>query len=160
MSQVLSRPTRQSTLSASYRLIENDIEEPCPCAARMAPVLIQLPNSRKMRQARRPSAMAAARIRANGGVPPRRRLRREIRLAGSVLLMVAPMLLATLLLSAGNPSTEIDATADLASVRPPAISLSIEAAGSETGSRVSLPGYLLPDDGAGTGSEEPDHAGG
>jgi hypothetical protein len=101
-------------------------------------------------------------------LPPRRRLRREIRLAGYALMMAAPLTLAALLL-AGAPATDArsaDGSAGsrsriTASIRPPAVFLSLEPAilapaTSSPESPVVLPGYLLPDD----GFEEPAHAGG
>ena len=82
-------------------------------------------------------------------------------MAGSLLLMVVPMALAAALLR-GAPASVLhgsnDAATDLASARPPSVSISIEPPGFETDRPVVLPGYLLPDDG--TGSEEPAHAGG
>ncbi|WP_154673637.1 hypothetical protein [Singulisphaera acidiphila] len=105
-------------------------------------------------------------------VARRRRLRREVRMAGYTLLMASPLLLASLLLWGGRPTVSMasarppvveardcDAKDLAASSRPPAISISIEPYAltpyEEVESPVVLPGYLLPDDGC----EDTHHAG-
>lgn len=137
------------------------------------PVLIQVPAmhtpSRVSRQARRPSAAATERVREyamhRGTLPPRRRLRKEIRQAGYGLLIAVPLALAVVLLRGAPATTTGDGARNEARAsatgRPPSVSLSIEPAaavapGAETAFPVVLPGYLLPDD----GNEEPAHAGG
>jgi hypothetical protein len=140
-----------------------------PCSlTRSTPPLIQVPRYQTVRRARRPSARATAwmreQYRVGGQVTPRRRLRREIRLAGAALLLIAPLTFALILLAhprglamASRP--ESTSTPDR-SIRPPAISLMIEAPHlgfrTDVEPPVVLPGYVLPDDGA----EEPVHAGG
>lgn len=85
---------------------------------------------------------------------PRRRLRREVRLAGYVLLSVCSLSTAVALLRGEGDST---AQTLAGAVPPPAVSLSIESSGIlRPESAVVLPGYLLPAD----ISEEPSHAGG
>lgn len=135
------------------------------------PLLIQVPRCQPLRRARRPSAKATAwmreHYRVQGRVAPRRRLRREIRMAGTALLLIAPLAFAAILLAsprgvamASRAQSTPDDPGRLIS-RPPAISLMIEP---PTGFRVDteppvvLPGYVLPDDGAET--EELSHAGG
>lgn len=134
----------------------------------MVPVLIQVPaipsSTRStqrvsFRNFRRPATR-------------RRRLRREVRMAGYTLLMASPLLLASLLLWGGRPTVSMasartpeaeardcDAKDLAAASRPPTISLSIEPSGLtpivEVESPVVLPGYLLPDDGC----EDTHHAG-
>ena len=124
---------------------------------RACPVLIRVP---RVREARRPSASARGRLPSHGpatlgGVGngsrtnrPRRRLRREVRLAAWALLTLFPLCGAALFLRgavpARNPAAPVSIT-----IGPPAASWEVTAP-------VVFPGYLLPDDGA----EEPRHAGG
>ena len=131
------------------------------------PVLIQVPAVPSLERA---SRRATARLQRRPAAR-RRRLRREVRMAGYTLMMTAPLILASLLLWGGRPAVSMAATrpvgdcvsddgrADLAAARPPAISISIESATlspcSEAEPPVVLPGYLLPDDHC----EEPAHAG-
>ena len=148
---------RQGSFSSSLLDEPSDDEAFGPQLSAIPLVLIQVPTVRAVRQARRPSVSAMARVRSQGLVRPRRRLRREVRLAGSVILMIAPLALAVARLFSASGSPD-DAPADFAAVRPPAVWLSIEAPVTEPVGPVVLPGYVLPDDGS--GSEEPAHAGG
>ncbi len=149
-----------------------DSESPRTFSPSLLPVLIQVPTvripARAPRQARRPSAAATERARAyaihRGTFPPRRRLRKEVRLAVYGLLLTATMGLAAALIG-GTPATMTgedvgDRARASAAGRPPGVPLSVEptavAPGAEPGFPVVLPGYLLPDDGI----EEPAHAGG
>ncbi|MGE3819727.1 MAG: hypothetical protein AB7I30_09845 [Isosphaeraceae bacterium] len=121
-------------------------------------LLIEVPAVAPLvRQARRPSRAATERVRIWGVMDPprrRRRLRREVRLAGYALLALTSLSTAGILLQ-GGPDTSVPRSEN--AVRPPAISLSIEpAAVLRPGGTVVLPGYLLPAD----VSEEPSHAGG
>jgi hypothetical protein len=142
-----------------------DFEAPRPYAGSASvSVLIEVPAVRPTREARRPSASATARVRASGPLRRRRRLRREVRLAGLVLSAVAPLALAAIMLASPGPVVVESniSPAGIAAVRPPTVRLSIESPGvdaePEAESPVVLPGYLLPDDG--TGSEGAAHAGG
>lgn len=133
------------------------------------PLTLQVPHGRRIRQARRPSARASEWVRRSAYAgphrrpAPKRRLRREIRMAGYILMTAAPLALAVLLL-AGAPEASGSASSLARSavtrIRPPVISLSIEPPAIVPSARVELPvvlpGYLLPDDGA----EESSHAGG
>jgi hypothetical protein len=139
-------------------------------AAHSVPSLIPLPRYQTVRRARRPSAKATAWLREHyrveGRVAPRRRLRREIRVVGAALLLIAPLTFAGILLASPRGlamASRAESTPDRQArptSRPPAISLMIEAPplGFRTDAEppVVLPGYVLPDDGA----EEPFHAGG
>ncbi len=132
-------------------------------------VLIRVPAIRPMRPARRPSAHATARIRANRmtvGHRPRRRLRKSVRTAASLLLTFATLASAAILLRSGIapgavPSVEARESSPprLASASAPAVWLRIETAREGALSRpepaVVLPGYVLPDD----GMEDSHHAG-
>jgi hypothetical protein len=128
----------------------------------LPPVLIQVPLVTPAR-VRRLGGRAETRARVHGrsityrpGKPrPRRRLRREIRLMGSILMMVAPLIVATVLLR--NVSTTRDA-ADGGDVRPAPVSLSSDVRRPSFNREplVIFPGYLLPED----RGEEASHAGG
>jgi hypothetical protein len=128
------------------------------------PVLIEVPALRPARP--RPGH---SRRRPPSG-PGRRRLRREIRVAGYALLSVLPLALASASLLGGRQAAVFGAVraaarggsvgSDLArALAPPAISITIEPAGlsapAEPEPPVVFPGYLLPDD----GPEESAHAG-
>jgi hypothetical protein len=132
-------------------------------------LLIQVPHVGPLvRSARRPSAAATARVRAHGApaVPARsrkRRLRREVRMAGYVLATVVPMALAAALLRGAPAPTGSGhdvRTRIAAEIRPPAVSITFDPTAlkplAEPKSAVEFPGYLLPEEGA----EEPAHAGG
>jgi hypothetical protein len=137
---------------------------PAPLLGRqgLPPVLIQVPVVTPAR-VRRLGGRASARTRVHGrsvtyrpGKPrPRRRLRREIRLMGSILMMVAPLIVATVLLR--NVSTTRNA-ANGGDVRPVPVSLSsdVRPARFDREPLVIFPGYLLPED----RGEEASHAGG
>ena len=160
MSQVQGLTTWQPSARASWNVAEAEHASPHRYAGSSLPLLIQVPAVRVPRQARRPSAKATERIRVHGADairPRRRRLRREVRLVGSALMMVAFLALGATLLRA-LPSSLADGAerSNIAARRAPAVFLSIEAPGRETEPPVVLPGYLLPDD----GTEEPAHAGG
>jgi hypothetical protein len=150
----------------------HDVDAPAHSSSGLrTPLLIQVPAVRPVtRRARRPSASATARVRASSlpyaRIQPRRRLRREVRVAGSALLVVVTLALAAILLgrAPGKPVAREDSgRAPIATaLRPPTVSISIEptfqvpVALPEPEPPVVLPGYLLPDDGV----EEPGHAGG
>ena len=180
MSRDQGLPSWQSTSLVSFEDAHADAARPYSCSRASTAILIQVPSvgpatrTRTTRQARRPSSSALEWARVHGTprvkLAPRRRLRREIRLAGYALMMAAPLTLAALLL-AGAPAADArsaDGSAGprsriTASIRPPAVFLSLEPAillpatsTSSPESPVVLPGYLLPDD----GFEEPAHAGG
>ena len=127
-------------------------------------MLIQVPALHPRRPAtrlaRRPSAAASARVRANratnGQARPRRRLRAEVKVAAWGLLASAALGVGTWLLAGGvgvvNGATDrLIATRVALAATPPDVSSTIEG-----NAAVILPGYLLPDD----GFEEPAHAGG
>ncbi len=154
-------------------LIDLDVDDSGSFAPLGVAVLIRVPAVRPARQlprpARRPSTAVTARIRANSatfGRRPRRRLRKPIRIAASVLLALATLALAACLLRSGIApaassrweNSDANPTR-VASTMAPAVWLRIETAPgvspSVTESPVILPGYLLPDDGI----EESGHAG-
>jgi hypothetical protein len=124
-----------------------------------APILIQVPSVPAPVRALWRGTAFPTRIRTR-----RRRLRREVRLAGYAFLLASPLALAAATLPAVRPGSGLEAGGgDLAATQaPPVISISLEPAGvlpqragdTET-APVILPGYLLPDD----GSEESVHAG-
>ncbi|MFO0954018.1 MAG: hypothetical protein U0835_23265 [Isosphaeraceae bacterium] len=130
-------------------------------------MLIQVPEvKRGIRSARRPSPAAVQRVRRHAPSRGRRRLRREVRVVATALAAIVPLLMAAALLRHATPhggrpaEASRDArTSVLGGIRPPSVSLSIEAPGfaprPEPQAPVILPGYLLPDDG-----EDPAHAGG
>lgn len=134
------------------------------------PVLIEVPTIHpQTRRPRRPSRTATQRIRENvyrhgssHAERPRRRLRREFRVAGYTMVALLPLLLAVLLLRGAPTSLAASRTRGpvTAAVRPPAISLSVEpstpAARTRSKPPVVFHGYLLPDD----DFEDPAHAGG
>lgn len=136
------------------------------------PVLIQVPALHPRRPAtrlaRRPSASASARVRANlatnGQARPRRRLRPGVKVAAWGLLASAAFSVGAWMLAGGvgvvNGVTDrLIATRVALAVTPPDVSLTVEGAlgtALEAEAAVILPGYLLPDD----GFEEPAHAGG
>jgi len=155
--------------------VDPDVDSPRPFAPSSVPVLIQVPMvrpaRRKPKPARRASATATARFRANAiphrGHRPKRRLRKGVRVSGYAVLAAVSFGLAALLLrgGAGASTSGVAPRADhpqvaAASVRPPAVSLTVEGAPGaspvEPATPVILPGYLLPDDGV----EESTHAGG
>lgn len=163
MSHVHALTNRRWPAEASFPDVDDDRE----ATPRFDPpgvpaVLIRVP---AVRAPRRPSATAMAVLRgerpARSRPRPRRRLRREFRLAGWVLLTAAPLMLAAALLCgavAASAGGYDEAQPDIAAVRPPSVRLSVEATEREGAAAVILPGYVLPDDG--TGNEEPAHAGG
>jgi hypothetical protein len=124
----------------------------CP----IAPVLIQvpaLPCSARGRRSSRP-------------VRRRRRLRREVRIAGSALLLGLPLAAAALMLggarsSALTPDEGPTRPATAGAEGPPVVSIAMPidpeppASVRESVPPVQLPDYVLPDD----GSEEATHAG-
>jgi hypothetical protein len=133
------------------------------------PVLIRVPQARRVRPARRPSARASARARQSAYAGPhhrpgpRRRLRREVRMAGYLLMTTGPLTLAAVLLAGSGelPGAPAGAPRSVsAAARRPSISLSIEPSSlspvAQPEPPVVLPGYVLPDDPV----EEPSHAGG
>lgn len=131
------------------------------------PVLIRLPSVRLPAAPRMASAAASTRFHSRTGHRPfasgRRRLRREWRLAGSVLTLALPLALTALLLrtapATGRASDGPRADPAVLHANPPGVTLAVESvtpAGLVPAAPVVLPGYLLPDDGA----EEPVHAGG
>jgi hypothetical protein len=131
------------------------------------PILIQIPELPESLQNQGPRTVRA---RPRSAVSrPRRRLRREVRMAGyGILLMgtlawISPALrgaLPVFVAQTGRApgSGEVLGTARVSGARP-TISISIEPAAlapyAEAESPVVFPGYLLPDD----GGEEPAHAG-
>lgn len=130
-------------------------------------LLIQVPTIPRRTRAARPASEAArAKLRSHGARPlgtavRRRRLRREIRVAGGVLATLVPLTLAfALLLDRPSPASArrpVLPAAISAAVRPPAVSIMLDSSlHAEPESTVVFPGYLLPDEGA----EEPAHAGG
>lgn len=150
---------------AGYALEPRAASYPAPA------LLIQVPLvPPRVRPARRPSAAATERIRAHGassfrGRTRRRRLRREMRVAGCVLATALPLALAVALLrgvpAVGGDADRPDARSRIAAeVRPPVVSITLDPTTlnplAEPESTVELPGYLLPDE----GSEEPVHEGG
>ena len=113
--------------------------------------------------------------------PPirRRRLRREVRMAGSLLIMATPLAWALMMMGGRDPEplagvparligieglgTSVDESARNPAIARPSTSLGPETAATvgpasprATWGPVVLPGYLLPMD----GNEEPAHAGG
>jgi hypothetical protein len=145
-----------------------------PAASYPVPVLlIQVPLlAPRVRPARRPSVAATERVRAHGASPlpgrtRRRRLRREVRMAGYVLATAFPLALALALLR-GAPAVGRDGSGPgprppvAAEIGPPGVSITLDPDALnpqfEPESTVVLPGYLLPDEGE--GAEEPAHAGG
>lgn len=130
-------------------------------------VLIQVPLvPPRVRPARRPSAAATERIRAHGASgyrghlidrPRRRRLRREVRVAGYLLATALPLALAFALL---RSAPAVGGISVAPSLRPPSVSLTLEIdqeAGPATrtpmprptaalASPIELRGYLLPYD--------------
>jgi hypothetical protein len=147
-----------------------------PAPSHPVPVLlIEVPlMAPRVRPARRPSVAATERIRAHGASPllgqtrqRRRRLRREVRMAGYVLAIALPLALALALLR-GAPAVGRDGSGPAprspvaTELRPPGIRITLDPSALnpqfEPESTVVLPGYLLPDEGE--GAEEPAHAGG
>jgi hypothetical protein len=94
----------------------------------------------------------------------RRRLRREVRMAGSALLLAVPLACTLMFLFAGDPEPagvparlvgiEGCASADEILWQPASIAPALPTRKADA--PVVLPDYVLPDDGA----EEPTHAGG
>jgi hypothetical protein len=138
----------------------------------IVPVLIQVPAVPSLLRA---SGRAASRPHRRP-VARRRRLRREVRMAGYTVMMIAPLSLASALLMGGRSGGALEpalpavarAAAESAAPgcdrpglasAPPIISISLEPAAlspyAEVEPQVVLPGYLLPDDEC----EEPAHAG-
>jgi hypothetical protein len=151
---------------AELSLGYDDADRPAPAPSLvrqgLSPVLIQVPVVMPAR-VRRLGSRAAARMRVHGrsityrpGKPrPRRRLRHEIRLMGSILMMVAPLIVATVLLRNVSPTRD---AADGREVRPAPVSLSSDVRHPRLDREplVIFPGYLLPED----REEEASHAGG
>ena len=133
-------------------------------------VLIRVPDVRDRRtglkRGREPRRSQAF-IRPLGGRRPRRRLKREIRMAAFAGLAFAPVFLAASAwcLHATPPLSAAEVTASSRSIEaetdspPTAVLISIEPAGgaieAEIETPVVFPGYLLPDD----HREEPVHEG-
>ena len=128
------------------------------------PVLIRVPivSLRRARARDAPSARAMMRVRAMTPVtarshPPRRRLRREIRWAGRVLMVATPLALAAVLLLKVPHSPHEESPGPR---RVPAVSLSIETSVLSPAAvrepAVMFPDYLLP----GHPGEDVVHAGG
>jgi hypothetical protein len=116
-----------------------------------------------------PSALHSSRSAARPAVARRRRLRREVRLTATVLLLVAPLGFAILAFQAAKPEPQgvaarltgieglghaTDEGPGLALPAAPAMHVSLPAC--EDDGAVVLPNYVLPD----SGTEEPSHAGG
>src|SRR5215217_8145860 len=155
-------PAMSRELGIQSRPVPRSTREP---ARPVVPVLIQVP---ALSSRTRASVRAALRSQRRPAAR-RRRLRREIRMVGCTILMASPFVLASLLIWGGRPNVllassrpEVDAACvdgPGTSVRPPAISISIEpSAGvpfAEYEPPVVLPGYLLPDDNC----EDTAHAG-
>jgi hypothetical protein len=120
----------------------------------------------------RSEGKAAARLRRGLRRPqPRRRLRREVRLAGYLMICLLTLIWVPRVLLFRSEGSAVEARSGrtgagrgragtaFRTVPAPAISISIEPAGlapyAGAESPVVFPGYLLPDDGC----EEPAHAG-
>jgi hypothetical protein len=149
----------------------DDVEPTCSSPALLSrrkppPVLIRIPAiivSRAVRPARRPSDAALGRVRsmtqpsAARSQVRRRRLRREIRWMGRVLLVAAPLTFAAVLLHSVPQAAPSNARSERTG---PAVSLSIEPGGLSPRvvrePAVVFPEYLLPVHSA----EDSAHAGG
>ncbi|WP_165228447.1 hypothetical protein [Aquisphaera insulae] len=142
------------------------------------PVLIRIPRADGLDIGALPSSPGLVTAPASQGRRVRRRLRRELRVAGCAILAIAPILTAASFWEAGRAARlprvgaeRADAAAPLPAARPensrpvnalhpaPAVLLSVEAIGrgsepTDQGT-VVFPGYLLPDD----GREEAGHEG-
>jgi hypothetical protein len=137
------------------------VREPAPVRP-IGPVLIQVPALRT------PGARTPARPSARTAMRRRRRLRKEVRIAGSALLLGTPVACALMFLFAGDPEPAgvparlmgIEGFASADEIpRPPAPVAPVITVPRPTGAAdapVVLPAYVLPDDGSG----EPTHAGG
>jgi hypothetical protein len=90
---------------------------------------------------------------------PRRRLRREVRLAGYLMICLLTLIWLPRALLFRSEGSAVEARSGRIAAPAPAISISIEPAVlapyADAESPVVFPGYLLPDDGC----EEPAHAG-
>jgi hypothetical protein len=128
-------------------------------------VLIRVPTiapERVLRTPRKPSTRATLRVHTIAArtrkVGTRRRIRREIRMTGSIIMTIAPLILAALLLR-GIPSSRESRGATVGHTSSTPISLSIEppaiANVLDRTPTIHFPGYLLPIDRA----EEMSHAG-
>lgn len=130
---------------------------------RMLPILIQVPKVGTTRRLSGSTGPVASRR--------RRRLRKEVRVAGMTMLSVVPMGLLMLTLGGARPASRPPRSvnsglATIVDVRPTVVAgISLGFDSSAPGSTpiarprptatVQFPGYLLPDD----GSEDLDHAG-
>jgi hypothetical protein len=149
MSQELLALVAPGSASRQYRLPD--------------PVLIRVPALGPMQ------ALHSKRSSARPAVARRRRLRREVRLTATVLLLLAPLGVAILAFSAALSEPQgvaarltgieglghlTDEGPSLALPAAPALHVSLPAC--EDDGAVVLPNYVLPDN----GTEEPSHAGG
>ncbi len=134
----------------------------------VVPILIQVPAVPAL-MGRAGRTSPGVRVRTGASLHPqrrRRRLRREVRVAGYAMMLMAPMMYAPLAMWGERSSNEPRAVGPgsdcpelTTALHPPVISISIEpVAGSscsEAEPPVVFPGYLLPDN----ESEGPAHAG-